>query len=75
MAAQSVLLINDMVLSETGVPAFAASLDLITLAAFGSRERTMTEWRGMLDEVGLVIKDCIVYDREGSHGIISAALL
>ncbi|KAI9702721.1 MAG: hypothetical protein M1820_006105 [Bogoriella megaspora] len=74
MTAPSVLLINDMILSETGVPPFAASLDLITLAAFGGRERTMTEWRDMLGEVGFVIKDCIVYDREGSHGIIGAAL-
>lgn len=75
MTAQSMLLINDMILSEAGVPAFSASLDLVTMAAFGSRERTMTEWRDMLDEVGLVIKDSIVYDREGSHGIMSAALL
>ena len=74
MTAQSVILINDMVLPEAGVPAFAASLDMVTLAAFGSRERRMTEWREMLGDVGLVVKECITYDQELCHSIIGAVL-
>jgi hypothetical protein len=74
MTAESVLLINDMILPEAGVPAFAASLDLVMLGACGSRERTMKEWREILGDVGLVVKECIMYNRELCHGIIGVAL-
>lgn len=74
MNAQSILLINDMVLPEVGVPAFPASLDLVMLGACGSRERRTKEWQGLLDDVGLVIKDCTIYNRKLCHGILCAAL-
>jgi len=74
MNDQSVLLINDMILPEAGVPAFAASLDLVMLGACGSRERTMKEWNEILGDVGLVVKDSIVYNHALCHGIIGAAL-
>ena len=74
MTAQSTLLISDLVLPEAGVPAFSASLDLVMLGACGSRERRMKEWQELLDDFGLVIKDCIIYNRELCHGIICATL-
>lgn len=74
MTAQSVILINDMILPETGVPAFSSTLDLVMLGACGSRERTMKEWTQILGEVGLVVSDSIVYDRDLCHGIIAATL-
>lgn len=74
MTAQSVILINDMILPETGVPSFSSTLDLVMLGACGSRERTMKEWTQILEEVGLVVKDSIVYDRDLCHGIIAATL-
>ncbi|KAI8630255.1 S-adenosyl-L-methionine-dependent methyltransferase [Xylariaceae sp. FL1651] len=74
MTEESVLLINDMILPDAKVPAFAASLDLVMLGACGSRERTIKEWKDLLDSVGLLIKECIVYNPEQCHGIISAAL-
>ncbi|KAI3322972.1 S-adenosyl-L-methionine-dependent methyltransferase [Xylariaceae sp. AK1471] len=74
MTNESVLLINDMILPELGTPAFAASLDLIMLGACGSRERTMKDWRDLLGDVGLVVRECILYNRELCHGIIGATL-
>ncbi|KAL9086393.1 MAG: hypothetical protein Q9165_007179 [Trypethelium subeluteriae] len=74
MGDQSMLLINDMILPETEVPAFAAALDLVMLGGCGGRERTMKEWRELLGDVGLVIRECIMYDRELCHGIIGVAL-
>jgi hypothetical protein len=32
------------------------------------------EWDEILADVGLVVKDCIVYNRELCHGIIDATL-
>lgn len=72
MSAESVILINDMILPEAAVPSFAASLDLVMLGACGARERMRKEWDGILADVGLVVKDCIVYNRELCHGIIGA---
>ena len=74
MTAESTILINDMILPEAGVPAFPATLDLVMLGACGSRERTMKEWREILDAAGLVVKECIVYNRELCHGIIGVTL-
>lgn len=74
MTAQSVLLINDMILPEAEVPAFAASLDLVMLGACGSLERTLKEWKELLGDVGLMIKESILYNRELCHGIISVTL-
>lgn len=74
MSAESTLLINDMVLPEAGVPAYSAALDLVMLGACGSRERRMGEWRELLDDVGLVLKGCIVYNQELCHGIIKVTL-
>ncbi len=74
MTAQFTLLINDLVLPEAEVSAFSASLDLVMLGACGSRERWMKEWQKLLDGVGLVLKDCVIYNRELCHGIICATL-
>ena len=74
MTAQSVLLINDTIRPETGVPSLVASLDLVVLATCGSRQRTVKEWTEILGDVGLVVKEHFVYNRELCHGIISAAL-
>ncbi|KAI0438314.1 S-adenosyl-L-methionine-dependent methyltransferase [Xylaria telfairii] len=74
MTEESVILINDMVLPEFKVPAFAATLDLVMLGACGSRERTMKEWEHLLGGVGLLLKECIMYDPDQCHGIICATL-
>ena len=74
MTPQSVLLINDMILPETEIPSFATALDLVMLGACGSLERTGEQWKDLLGEVGLEIKEAIVYDHELFHGIISATV-
>ena len=74
MTPQSVLLINDMILPETNIPAYATALDLVMLGACGSLERTGKQWKDLLGDVGLEIKEAIVYDHETFHGITSATL-
>lgn len=74
MTKDSVILINDMILPDYKVPAFAAALDLVMLGACGSRERTMREWEDLVSGVGLVLEECIMYDPEQCHGIICARL-
>lgn len=74
MAPDSVLLINDMVLPETGVPPFSTSLDLVMLGACAGRERTLVDWKNLFSQVGLAIVDCNLYDRKSCHGLISVGL-
>ena len=74
MAPHSVLLINDMILPERGAPAFATALDLVMLGACGSLERTESQWKDLLGEVGLSINEAVVYDQQSFHGLISASL-
>ena len=74
MTPQSVLLINDMILPETASSPYATALDLVMLGACGSLERTSTQWKALLGEVGLEIKEALIYDQESFHGISAATL-
>jgi len=62
MTAESILLLDEWVLPETGVSHYAASMDLTFMAAFASLERTESQWRALLDSVGLrLVKTCPYY--------------
>ncbi|KAL5376259.1 hypothetical protein DPSP01_010611 [Paraphaeosphaeria sporulosa] len=74
MAPHSVLLINDMILPDSGAPPFATALDLVMLGACGSLERTGQQWKELLGDVGLSINEAVVYDQESFHGLISATV-
>ncbi|RYO96762.1 hypothetical protein DL763_003038 [Monosporascus cannonballus] len=56
MGPDSVLLIDEMVLPESGVNSYAAAMDLTMMAAFASMERTEAQWRKILKDVGLELK-------------------
>jgi len=49
------LLINDWVVPDTGSPLLPALLDLQMMAMLSGIERTETQWKGLLGEVGLEI--------------------
>lgn len=74
VTSHSTLLINDMLLPEAGITPFAASVNLVILDAYASRERRVQEWQKLLDNAGLVLRNCIIYNSELCHIIICAAL-
>jgi hypothetical protein len=53
MGMDSVLLLSEAVMPERNVPFLPAVLDLTMMAAFSSLERTETQFRDLLDSVGL----------------------
>lgn len=55
MSKDSVILIDEMVLPDTGVHWQASQLDLLMMMSFGGIERTITQWRGLLESAGLKI--------------------
>ncbi|KJZ69766.1 hypothetical protein HIM_10849 [Hirsutella minnesotensis 3608] len=62
MAPDSVLLVDETVLPETGVGFIAASIDLTMLGAFGSMERTERDWRELVQSVGLELVKTYTYN-------------
>jgi hypothetical protein len=75
MAPESVLLLDEWVLPETGVSNYAASMDLTFMAAFASLERTEAQWRVLLGEVGLRLCKTYVYNPEACEGVMDVRLM
>ena len=74
MAQNSVILIDEMVLLDSGVHAQAAQMDMIMMTNFAALERTEKQWCAMLERAGLKIKRFWIYDASLRHGVIEAVL-
>ncbi|KAM3071367.1 hypothetical protein ACMFMG_008959 [Clarireedia jacksonii] len=72
MSSQSILLIDEMVISDTGASPFAMQLDVVMMAFLGAHERTISLWRKLLEEVGLEISHVHSYDPELEYSILEA---
>ncbi|OGM46845.1 O-methyltransferase [Aspergillus bombycis] len=71
MADDSVLLINENSVPETGVPRFNASVDLIMMTMFSSLERTEKQWLSLLERAQFQV---IKVWRADNQGVGSNAL-
>ncbi|GAB1205335.1 hypothetical protein APSETT445_004009 [Aspergillus pseudonomiae] len=71
MADDSVLLINENSVPETGVPRFNASVDLIMMTMFSSLERTEKQWLSLLERAQFKV---IKVWRADNQGVGSNAL-
>ncbi|KAK8155027.1 S-adenosyl-L-methionine-dependent methyltransferase [Phyllosticta citrichinensis] len=65
LAPDSVILIDDLVLPDTGAHWYAASFDLLMMANYGARERSVAEWDRLLESVGLERRRLVRYTRYG----------
>ncbi|KAI1120532.1 putative sterigmatocystin 8-O-methyltransferase precursor [Nemania abortiva] len=74
MTSDSVLLIDEMVLSERGAPWRATQLDMAMMACLGAEERSEAQWRGILESAGFYIKKIWKYTEECDDCILVAAL-
>ena len=61
MAKDSLILIDEMVLPNTGVHWQATQIDLTMMSALASMERTHEQWNALLDSVRLKITKTYVY--------------
>ena len=52
MDSESILLINENALSESKVPPYAASADLLMMAIFSSLDRTEKQFKELLTKAG-----------------------
>ncbi|KAJ5586890.1 S-adenosyl-L-methionine-dependent methyltransferase [Penicillium hispanicum] len=65
MAEDSVLLINENTVPETGVPRFSASVDLIMMSMFSSLERTEMQWLSLLERAQFKVVKVWRADNQG----------
>ncbi len=70
MDKESRILIDDMVLPDTGVHWQAAQLDLTMMAALGSVERTKEQWYALMANAGLKILGIYTYTALLQNSII-----
>ncbi|QLI74708.1 Demethylsterigmatocystin 6-O-methyltransferase [Metarhizium brunneum] len=72
MAPDSVILIDDMVLPDCGVPWQATQIDLVMMSTLASQERTHEQWFSLLSKAGLKINKIYTYTASLQDGIIEA---
>ena len=70
----SKLLIDDAVLPTQGCPAVLGALDIAMMAMHAGKERTESQWKGLLAKAGLEMKKFWPYKGEAS-GVIEAELI
>ncbi|KAL9086805.1 MAG: hypothetical protein Q9165_006952 [Trypethelium subeluteriae] len=73
MSSSSRILVDEMVLPDTGVHWQAAQADLTMMAALGSRERTRGQWHTLLVAADLEILQILQYGPASQESIIVAA--
>ena len=72
MDSESLILIDEMVLPETGVHWHAAQHDLTMMSCLAAMERTQKQWHELLGKAGLRIQKIAPYTEETRESVIVA---
>lgn len=72
MGADSQLLVDEIVVPNSGAHWQATSMDMLMMMGVGASERTVDEWRDLLDEAGLRIVKIHTYLPRHQDSIIQA---
>lgn len=72
MDARSRILIDELVLPDEGMTWVATSIDLTMMASLAGKERTQTQWKDLLGQVGLEVERQWRYEgRVGYEGVMT----
>ncbi|KAI0008843.1 S-adenosyl-L-methionine-dependent methyltransferase [Xylariaceae sp. FL0662B] len=72
MTEDSVVLIDEMVLSESNAPSRAAQMDMAMLLCLAAKERSEREWMEFLDSAGFRIVRQYTYSKEFQDAVLVA---
>lgn len=75
MNAKSVMLLDEIVLPETGVNQYIAAVDLTMMGAFGGMERTHAQWCKLLEDTSLKIVRVFKYHEATYESVMEVRLL
>lgn len=67
----SKLIIRDFILPDTNVPLYTACTDIRMMLLHSGMERTDSQWKALLNEVGLELEGFWTVER-GGEGVIEA---
>lgn len=67
----SKLIIREFILTDTNVPLYTACTDVRMMLLHAGMERTESQWKGLLEEVGLELGGVWMVER-GGEGVIEA---
>jgi hypothetical protein len=74
MTSDSILLIDEMILPESNVNAYATAMDMTMMSAFAASERSEANWRKILDKVGLDLVNVFLYNPASYEGVMDIRL-
>jgi hypothetical protein len=74
MSLQSFLLIDEMVIPDTGASSFAMQLDFTMMPCFSSTEPIVSHWAKLLGKIGIKLTQVHRYDPELKYSILEAVL-
>jgi hypothetical protein len=74
MAPDSVMLVDETVLPETGANFIATSIDLTMMGAFASMERTEDDWRELIEAAGLELTKVYRYNPNDMECVMEVRL-
>ena len=72
MDENSVILINELVVPNTGAHRQAAQQDLAMMVTLGAMERTEKQWYALLERAGLKVARMVTYDMFMGDSVIEA---
>jgi hypothetical protein len=75
MAADSVVLIDEMIPPEVGAHVDALSMDLTMMAAFAGMERSEAQWCSILDQAGLKLIRKYEYNPASHESVMEVRLV
>jgi demethylsterigmatocystin 6-O-methyltransferase len=70
LGPDSVILIDDIVIPNTGAPLQATQLDLVMMISLASLERTKQQWENLTERAGLKIKKIYTYATNIPYSVI-----
>ena len=70
MDTESIILLDEMVLPETGVNAYATSIDLSVMVATAAQERTQEVWRELIGASGLELVKTYCYNPDSYETVM-----
>jgi demethylsterigmatocystin 6-O-methyltransferase len=73
MGPDSIILIDDIVAPNEGVPWQVTQIDLTMMVAGAARERTEAQWGALFDSVGLKIHKRVIYT-PGMYEMVTAVV-
>ena len=65
LAVDSVILLDDLVIQDESAHWYGASFDILMMANYGARERSLAEWDRIFEKVGLERKTFVPYNTHG----------